>query len=142
HYPTLSHHLHPGAGVRNRAADDVTAERTRPQNTKGIASRQFYFRAHRQDSYAGTSVAAIDERHSSVSFRAERGTSQSEPGSRNLSCVINELVGDPSPAIAETADERGRRPGERERRGCRYSHVEGAPNRARRRGERNGEVKR
>jgi len=52
-------------------------------------------------------VAAIDERHSSVSFRAERGTSQSEPGSRNLSCVINEFVGDPSPATAGSGWQKG-----------------------------------
>jgi len=51
-------------------------------------------------------MAAIDERHSSMSFRAERGTSQSEPGSRNLSCVIDELVGDPLPRLRDQDDKK------------------------------------
>jgi len=35
----------------------------------------------------------MDERHSSLSFRAERGISQSKLGTHNLICVINELGG-------------------------------------------------
>ena len=55
----MRHHLHPGAGVGNRRADDVTAKWSVAQNAQRIANTRSYFRAHRRDSYAESGGAAI-----------------------------------------------------------------------------------
>ena len=59
HDPALCHHLHPGAGVGDRAADDVAPESARSQKVQRFISNPFFFRAHGQDSYAGSDEAAI-----------------------------------------------------------------------------------
>src|SRR5439155_26450928 len=46
HHVTLSHHLHPRSRIGDRAANDITAKRTRSQNTQCVTSRYFHIRAH------------------------------------------------------------------------------------------------
>ena len=50
HHPALRHHLHPGAGVRNRRTDDVTAKWTRLQQSKRFVVKRRFSIAHRMHS--------------------------------------------------------------------------------------------